>query len=119
MAVGFVNNGTIELTNIDFNKNAILKITSGSLENVGTIRSLPGFAGTGTRTIDGNVTNLGVIDVDHSLDIDIDDGETFDSSGGELDLAAGTTTTITGGNTAPTQSSARTSPSWRRRPSAA
>jgi hypothetical protein len=69
---GFVNNGVIELTNSAGGGNprgATLVVTSGTLLNVGTLRSLEGTAG-GFRTLTATLDNQGAVEVFHNLLLD-------------------------------------------------
>ena len=61
---GFINNGTIELTNLYTQAtNATLAVVNSSLNNAGTISVLNGQTAGGTRTINANVSNSGTITV--------------------------------------------------------
>ncbi len=63
-ATGFINGGTITLTQIENEgNNALLTITSGTLTNTGTITSEAG-GGSGTRTVQGSLTNKGTLAID-------------------------------------------------------
>jgi hypothetical protein len=79
------NQGTIELTSTAStgSQGVDLRMSSGTLTNDGTIESLAGTAGLGTRGIDGNFTNDsdGAIDVHESLQIGAVAGSTFTTSG--------------------------------------
>jgi hypothetical protein len=61
-ATGFTNGGSITLTNGDSSGNsATLVISSGTLKNSGTITSELAIGG--TRTLQGNVTNTGTLQI--------------------------------------------------------
>jgi fibronectin-binding autotransporter adhesin len=97
-ATGFSNAGAITLTQIENEgNNSTLAITSGALENTGTITAEAG-TGSGTRLVQGNLTNKGTLAAHTSID--------FNGSGavltnaGALDIAAGATFLLPNGQTA-------------------
>ena len=97
-ASGFANAGTITLTQIQNEGNsATLVISTGALENTGTITAEAG-SGSGTRILQGSLANKGTVAADTSID--------FNGSGavltnaGALDIAAGATFLLPNGQTA-------------------
>lgn len=105
VANGFTNNGIIELDNtVGVNRTINLNILSGTLTNTATINSESSGGGGGENRISGNLTNLGVINV--NADTQIGSGpETFVTSAGTINVAMGknldinTTTTQLGATT--------------------
>jgi GEVED domain/Calx-beta domain len=93
---GFVNNGTLELTNDGGSRSATLNITSGTLDNAGTIAALVGGGG-GVRVINGNITNPGSITLAHSLTLGKPSGTHVNT--GTIDVGAGSTLDITSNGT--------------------
>ena len=75
---------------------ADFNIETHTLTNKGTILSQDTGGGAITHVIDGSVWNLGVIDVDHSLNV-LNSGEVFESTEGTLDIALGETLSINDG----------------------
>jgi hypothetical protein len=95
-AASFTNAGTIKLTNGDgCGNNATLDVSSGTLTNSGKIISEP--AAGGTRTIQGNLTNIGILSIKANT--------AYNGTGalltneGALNIAEGTQLTVSGGGT--------------------
>ncbi|MBF0153573.1 MAG: FG-GAP repeat protein, partial [Magnetococcales bacterium] len=87
-ATGFINAGIVKLDHSgDTTENANLTITSGVLENTGTLMATDsvGTPG-GTLTLTGSITNAHLIQADHDLTIE-NSGATFDTSQGVIDTS--------------------------------
>jgi hypothetical protein len=104
-AAGFTNAGSIELTNVKGtcadSQPAQLE-WSGTLTNTGTLTSAFGLAG-GTRTLNGNLTNKGSVNVNASTSLGsgsqlTNDGTLTLGAGRTLSLSSGTFTQESGGN---------------------
>ncbi len=98
-AAGFTNAGSIELTNVEGtcaeSEPASLS-WSGTLTNTGTLTSGFGVAG-GTRTLDGNLTNSGAVNIDSDTSFE-GSGAVF-SNKKTVTVADGATLLTTGGQT--------------------
>ncbi len=97
---GLVNNGLIELTQVNGDAPfiATLNVSKSSLANASG-KTIHAAAGTGgLRSIDAQVTNNGTLDVDAPLGVSNFE-RTFTSTSGTLDVAAGQVLTITSGTT--------------------
>jgi Bacterial Ig-like domain (group 3)/PKD domain len=85
----FTNAGTITLTKSETNNNdARLEISAGTLTNSGTITS-EAAEGAGRRTIEGNLTNTGTLNIDSSTEYDA--ANAIFTNEGTINLAEGTT----------------------------
>ena len=76
---------------------ANLKISNGTLVNVGTIRILLG-ARKGPRILDAQLDNQGTLSIEHPSQI-YNASKTFSSPNGTIDVASGQTLTVSGGTT--------------------
>jgi fibronectin-binding autotransporter adhesin len=96
-ASSFSNAGTITLTNSETAAtSAHLTITSGTLTNTGTINAEAATGG-GQRTIEGNLTDTGTLAI--NTNTSFDGSEKTLLVEGAINLATGTTLTVTGKST--------------------
>ena len=91
VANGFTSAGTITLDNAhSTGRNQTLTVSSGTLTNTdtGTISTTQTGNGGGTWTINANIINEGMIDIDATATVI---ATTFDTSDGDIDVASGNT----------------------------
>ncbi|MCK6486530.1 MAG: thrombospondin type 3 repeat-containing protein, partial [Phycisphaerae bacterium] len=98
VANGFTNAGTIVLITSSGGNSPHLNVTTAgqTLTNAatGVIRAETGTGG--VPTLDAQITNLGMIDVQHNVEID-NPARVFDSTSGSIAVAGGKTLTVAGG----------------------
>ena len=97
MANGFTNDGTITLDNADssfryqtltVNSEGDAGQTYGTLTNAGTISATQTGGGLAIHSINANIINTGMIDIDATATVI---ATTFDTSDGDIDVASGNT----------------------------
>jgi hypothetical protein len=107
VATGFMNNGTIELTNADasFQRNAGLNVTAGTLQNPAT-RTIAALVGTmgGTRTLNAQLANQGTLSVATAQGLTSTTAGTAHTNSGTIDLSGGSFTVSQSGTSSFTNS---------------
>ena len=90
---GFTNAGTMIIDNTN-NASRTTSVTSGTVTNTGTLLVQDTGGGGGARNLTANLTNQGLLDVNHGLTI-LNLGKTFDSTAGStIDVQSGQTLTV-------------------------
>jgi Calx-beta domain/RTX calcium-binding nonapeptide repeat (4 copies) len=92
---GFTNAGLITLESLS-STSSNLTVTSGTLTNTGTLDVLTGSGG--SRTINADILNTGVINLDTTTNFSKSSGVLTNNTGGSIDVATGTTLAVTGGS---------------------
>ncbi|XOV86282.1 MAG: Ig-like domain-containing protein [Pseudomonadota bacterium] len=90
---GLLNAGLLKLDSTS-SFNSAVSVNGSGLTNSGTLQSI----NPGGRTVDAELTNTGLIDVDSDLLV-LNPARTFDQQAGTVDLSAGHSLTIDGGET--------------------